>query len=256
MRSETVRLFQTLDHRCGYFPDRLARNLVIDPLAPNLAGVYDHALSRGFRRAGGHVYRPHCRGCQACVPCRVDVNLFRPNRSQRRVLQRAADITLRWRVARFEDEHFALYERYIAARHPGGGMDEPQPEDFRRFLLSPWSRTRYLELREGDRLLATAVSDIGPQGLSAVYTFFEPDLPQRSLGTLAVLKQIELCRQRKLPHLYLGYWIEHHPKMHYKAGFQPLEILHGGQWQPLGDAPSSSVDRDPSAGVQPVAMPG
>jgi arginine-tRNA-protein transferase len=244
MRSETVRLFQTLDHRCGYFSDRLARNLVIDPLAPNLAGVYDHALSRGFRRAGGHVYRPHCRGCQACVPCRIEVAPFQPNRSQRRILQRNADLRTQWRIAAFTDEHFALYERYIAERHPGGGMDEPQPEDFRRFLLSPWSRTRYLELREGDRLLAAAVSDIGPQGLSAVYTFYEPGLPQRSLGTLAVLRQIELCRQRKLQHLYLGYWIENHPKMHYKAGFRPLEVLRAGQWQPLAEIPARATESE------------
>ena len=233
MRSDTVRLFQTLDHRCGYFPDRLARNLVIDPLAPNLAGVYDHALSRGFRRAGGHVYRPHCRGCQACVACRVDVAAFQPTRSQRRVAARNAQVREHWRMASYHPAYFELYERYIGERHPGGGMDDPSPEDFRRFRLSPWSRTRYLELREDGQLLGVAVCDICPQGLSAVYTFFEPDLPQRSLGTLAILRQIEFCRRRGLPHLYLGYWIEDHPKMRYKSRFQPLQILRDGHWQAM-----------------------
>lgn len=233
MRSDTVRLFQTLDHRCGYFPDRLARNLVIDPLAPNLGGVYDHALARGFRRAGGHVYRPHCRGCQACVACRVDVARFRPNRSQRRIARRNAAVEHHWRPALYHPAYFELYERYIGDRHPGGGMDDPSPEDFRRFLLSPWSRTRYLELREAGELLAVAVCDASRQGLSAVYTFFRPDLPERSLGTLAILRQIELCQSRGLPYLYLGYWIENHPKMHYKASFRPLQVLRDGQWEEL-----------------------
>lgn len=237
MRSDTVRLFQTLDHRCGYYPERLARNLVIDPLAPNLAGIYDHALSRGFRRAGGHVYRPHCRGCQACVACRVEVASFVPNRSQRRIARRNARVQHHWRAAVYHPAYFELYERYIGARHPGGGMDDPSPEDFRRFLLSPWSRTRYLELREDGELLAVAVCDAGPSGLSAVYTFYRPDMPERSLGTLAILRQIELCRQRHLPHLYLGYWIEGHPKMHYKAAFRPLQVLRDGEWQTLPDQP-------------------
>ncbi len=236
MRSEVVRLFQTLDHRCGYFPDRLARNLVIDPLAPNLPGVYDHALARGFRRAGGHVYRPHCRGCQACVPCRINIADFRPSRAQKRVAKRNADIQTRWRTARFSPLHFALYQRYIAARHAGGGMDNPQPDDYTRFLLCPWSRTHYLELWLDRVLVAVAVSDSGPQGLSAVYTFFEPDIVDRSLGTYAILCQIEACRKRELGHLYLGYWISGHPKMEYKASFRPLEVLIDGQWQARSNA--------------------
>jgi arginine-tRNA-protein transferase len=173
------------------------------------------------------------------VPCRVEVARFRPSRSQRRILQRNADLQTQWRVADFSEEHFSLYERYIGWRHPGGGMDEPQPEDFRRFLLSPWSRTRYLEIREASRLVAAAVSDIGPQGLSAVYTFYEPELAHRSPGTLAILRQIEFCRERKLPHLYLGYWIEGHPKMDYKACFRPLEVLRDGQWQTLDECAST-----------------
>ncbi|MCB1606825.1 MAG: arginyltransferase [Xanthomonadales bacterium] len=231
MRSEVVRLFQTLDHRCGYYPDRLARNLVIDPLAPNLAGVYDHALARGFRRAGGHVYRPHCRGCQACIPCRIRIADFHPSRAQRRVAKRNRDLQARWRKAGFTPTHFALYQRYIAARHAGGGMDNPEPDDYSRFLLSPWSRTHYLELWLDAQLVAVAVTDSGPQGLSAVYTFFEPEMADRSLGTQAILSQIHACRERGLEHLYLGYWITGHPKMAYKAGFRPLETLVDGQWQ-------------------------
>jgi len=126
-----------------------------------------------------------------------------------------------------------LYRRYLEARHPGGGMDDPSVEDFERFLTCPWSPTRFLELRQGGRLLGVAVTDVLPHGLSAVYTFYEPDLADRGLGTLAILEQIAWARREGLPHLYLGYWIAGHPKMHYKSRFRPLELLGPDGWREL-----------------------
>ena len=230
MKSDLIRVFQTLEHACGYYPEKRARNLVIDPLARGLAQVYGLAVERGFRRSGGHVYRPHCAGCRRCVAARVDVAAFRPDRSQRRTLKRNEDLELRVMPAERTPEIFALYRRYLHARHAEGGMDNPGEADFDRFLASPWSPTRFLELRKDGTLLAVAVTDELPQGLSAVYTFFDPDHAARGLGTCAILRQIELTRRLGLPHLYLGYWIEGHPKMHYKSRFRPLQVLGEGGW--------------------------
>lgn len=233
MRSDRVRLFQTLPHACGYFAERTAQNLVIDPTAPQLDQLYGPALERGFRRAGGHLYLPHCRQCRACTPCRVDVAQFAPDRSQQRCLKRNADLTVREAMPGYNRERHLLYQRYLHHRHPGGGMDEADASDFRRFLTAPWSPTLFLELRLDARLLGVAVTDVCPNGLSAVYTFFDPDEAARSLGTFAILKQVELARRRGLPWVYLGFWIDGHPKMDYKRRFRPLQIRTAEGWQPM-----------------------
>jgi len=233
MKSDVVRLFQTLPHPCGYYADRTAQNLVIDPSAPRIAAAYPIALTQGFRRAGGHVYHPRCPSCQACVPCRIPVEQFVPDRSQRRCEKRNADLEVRMATAGYSREYFDLYCRYLGARHAGGGMDEPCPEDFERFLYTTWSPTSFLELRAANQLLGVAVTDICSDGLSAVYTFFDPQSQSRGLGTWAILNQIALARRLGLAHVYLGYWIAGHPKMHYKANFQPLQILRSGRWENL-----------------------
>lgn len=230
MRSDRVRLFQTLPHACGYYPQRTAQNLVLDPAAPQLDQLYGTALERGFRRAGGHLYLPQCPGCRACVPCRVDVTAFHPDRAQRRCLKRNADIEVTPAMAGYTAERHALYETYLRQRHPGGGMDEADASDFRRFLTAPWSPTVFLELRLRGRLLAVAVTDVCLDGLSAVYTFYDPTLAARGLGNFAVLSQIGLARERGLPWLYLGFWIQGHPKMDYKRRFQPLQVRGRDGW--------------------------
>lgn len=236
MRSDVVRLFQTLPHPCGYFSERTAQNLVIDPSAPQLAALYDQAMQRGFRRAGGHVYLPQCPACRACIACRVAVARFEPDRSQRRCLTRNEDLELRVTPAGYSEEAFDLYQRYLSARHPDGGMDDASPVDFARFLYTTWSPTRFVELRDRDRLVAIAVTDFCADGLSAVYTFFDPNLPRRSLGTHAILSQIRLAAEQGLDYLYLGFWIAGHPKMDYKKRFAGLEILRNGNWQALNRA--------------------
>lgn len=243
MKSDVVRLFQTLPHPCGYFARRVAQNLVIDPASPQLPQIYDAALAKGFRRAGGHVYRPQCPGCHACISARIPVAEFRPDRSQRRCLKRNRDLELRVAAPAFSDEYFDLYRRYLGARHHDGGMDDPATEDFERFLFTAWSPTKFVELRLGERLLAVAVTDFTATGLSAVYTFFDPGESTRGLGTCAILRQIELARERGLAYLYLGFWIARHPKMDYKARFTPLELLDGGAWRRLIPcAPGSRMD--------------
>ncbi len=239
MRSDVVRLFQTLPHPCGYFADRTAQNLVIDPSVPQLPALYEHGLQRGYRRAGGHVYVPHCMGCRACVACRIPVATFEPDRSQRRCLRRNADVEVSVCEAGINDERYALYGRYLQARHRDGGMDDVHPEDFPRFLFTTWSPTRFVEFRVEGRLVGVAVTDVCASGLSAVYTFFDPDEHARGLGTFAILSQIRLAAEWGIEHVYLGFWIRNHPKMDYKARFRPLEVLHLGNWRNI-----ESLDMD------------
>jgi leucyl-tRNA---protein transferase len=229
-KAQIIKVFVSLEHPCGYYPDREARNLVLDPIAEGQKEIYDSAIARGFRRGGGHIYRPYCTKCNACVASRINVKKFRPNRSQRRCLAANADVSITRRPAQFSSEYFDLYQRYLAARHVDGGMDDPDEGDFNRFLFSSWSQTEFIEFRLGQRLLSIAVTDITRAGLSAVYCFFDPDEAIRSLGTFAILSQIELARSAGFEAVYLGFWIDGHEKMHYKSKFSGLEILRRGEW--------------------------
>ncbi len=241
--SDAMRLFHTSEHACGYWPERQARDLVFDPGDPRLAQMYPMALGWGFRRSGNLIYRPHCRGCQACVAVRIPVDEFNTDRSQRRCLARNADLEVRVLPAERNDEHFALYQRYLNARHPGGGMDGHGAAEFDQFLVSTWGQGRFLEVRTrqshgtGD-LLAVAVTDVVADAMSAVYTFYDPDAADRGLGTFAILQQIAWAQRDGKRHLYLGYWIDGHRKMAYKRRYRPLEAFDGQGWSRLaGDDP-------------------
>jgi leucyl-tRNA---protein transferase len=228
-----IRVFQTVEHACGYWPERSASDLVLDPADPALPGLYGYALGLGFRRSGAHVYRPHCSGCRACTPVRIPVAAFRAARSQRRTLARNADLRVSVRPATRDAASFELYRRYVGARHAGGGMDDPSPADFDAFLQCGWSPTCFLQMHLDDTLVAVAVTDVLGDSLSAVYTFFDPTLAARSLGTQAILAQVDYARALGLSYLYLGFWLEGHPKMEYKRRFRPLEFLDGEQWRPF-----------------------
>ena len=234
-QQQAIRLFQTLEHACGYWPDRLSRDLIVDPTDPQLPLVFPQALAMGFRRSGGHVYRPYCIGCRACISVRIPVRRFRPNRAQKRCLGRNADLVVSSGPARRSDENFALYRRYLEARHRGGGMDDPGPENFDAFLSCAWSPTEFMEFRLDGELVAIAVTDVVADALSAVYTFFAPEHAARSLGTFAILSQVNRAREEGRSHVYLGFWLDGHPKMAYKRGFRPLEYLDGAHWRPMPD---------------------
>lgn len=254
-REGDLRVFQTAGHPCGYWPARTARDLVLDPRDPRLPRLYPLALGWGFRRSGDIVYRPHCEGCRACVAVRIPVADFVADRSQRRCLTRNAAIQTRVLPAERNEEHFALYQRYLAARHPQGGMDGHGVAEFDQFLVGAWSESRFLELREHDshRLLAVAVTDVLEDALSAVYTFYDPDEAVRGLGTLAILHQIQWAQREHRAHLYLGYWIAGHAKMDYKRRFTPLEGFDGSAWQRLQFAARDEPFDTP--GIRPLASP-
>ncbi len=239
---EDLRLFHTGEHACGYWPERRARDLVLDPRDPRLPAFYPQALAWGFRRSGDIVYRPHCAACQACVAVRIPTTEFHADRSQRRCARDNAAIESRIVMAQRSDEHLALYQRYLRFRHPAGGMDDHGPTEFEQFLVGSWSQGRFLELRLDGRLVGVAVTDLLPNALSAVYTFFEPELVRRGLGTLAILRQIEWAQRESRQHLYLGYWIQAHRKMDYKRRFQPLEAFDGRQWRRMSVRPAAGAD--------------
>jgi len=226
--------FITPEHPCSYLPEQQAATLFLDPRDTITPELYQRLAEQGFRRSGGHLYRPHCASCQACIPTRVPVRDFVPRRSQRRVAARNADLEMHLEPAAYSDEHYSLYARYVATRHADGDMYPPTKEQFRSFLLSSWSDTRFLSLTLNDQLLCVAVTDQQPDGLSAIYTFFDPDYSERSLGVMAILQQIALAQAMHLPYLYLGYWIRDCEKMRYKIDYRPLQLFSNGRWLTLG----------------------
>lgn len=229
--SQPVRLYLSAEHACGYLSGYAARSAFVDPEWTLNGPRYQRLLEMGFRRSGGHVYRPHCRDCMRCVPVRVPVEQFRPSRSQRRCLQDNDDLRVSLETE-LRDEHFALYRRYLLGRHADGGMDPHDRLAFHNFLECSWMPVRFWSFREHNRLVGVAVVDHLPLALSAVYTFFDPLVAARGLGTLAILKQIEHARERGLSHVYLGYWVGESRKMAYKSRFRPLETLTAQGWVP------------------------
>jgi len=231
MSSQNLNLYLTTEHECGYLPGHVATNLVPDPCVQMNMQLYSQLIELGYRRSGSHTYRPHCSNCQACIPCRIPVDRFKPSRSQRRSLQTNSSCSTLLVTADYSDEHFELYRRYINTRHAGSNMANPIAEDYSMFLYSDWSDTFFLEFRENNQLIAVAVCDQLNSGLSAVYSYFEPDASSRSLGTFCVLKMIEQTKRLGLEHLYLGYLIHGSDKRRYKKSFQPLEVFINNQWQ-------------------------
>lgn len=230
----TIRLYVTAAYPCSYLPGRMARSQVADPALPIDAHNYGEMVRQGFRRSGRHTYRPRCDNCDACIPVRVPVAHFRPNRSQRRTWRHHADLTGRERPLTFDALHYDLYLRYQRARHAGGSMSEDGETQYREFLLQSSVDTRLVEFRTPDeRLMMVSIIDILDDGLSAVYTFFEPGLPGSSLGTYGILWQIRMCQLLNLDYLYLGHWVEQAQTMRYKSNFRPIEQRKDGQWIPL-----------------------
>ncbi len=241
-------LYLSMPHPCSYLPERSSTIVFVDPQQALDTHSYAHFVQQGFRRSGELVYRPYCQDCAACIPVRLPVQRFRPSRGQRRVWARNADVRVTVRPPAFSAEHFALYRHYQAGRHPGSTMDDPDPGKYIGFLRSTQVETEFCELRtratktssraRDGELLGVAVTDVLPDGLSAVYTFYNPDERTRALGVYAILWQIAEARRRGLSWLYLGYWIEQSPKMAYKKNFRPLEALRDGRWDTLaGDRP-------------------
>lgn len=234
-QTQSITLYSGPQHPCGYLPEHTACNWFIDPALALNPGLYSHLLARGFRRSGGFVYRPACPECSACIPVRIPVACFRPKRWATRNLRKNRDLVLSLRNHGISDAAFDLYRKYQRRRHPGGDMDYGNSLQVEGFLYCSWLERLTLEWHLDDRLVAVSILDEVPDALSAVYTFFDPDLTDRSLGTYAILNAIALARSRHHRWLYLGYWVEASRKMRYKARFRPLECYTGNQWRPIDE---------------------
>lgn len=231
----TVRFYASANYPCSYLDGQTSRSLVATPHHLIDSSVYGLLLARGFRRSGNYIYRPLCEQCKQCVPVRLDLARFQPSRSQRRARKHLGEMQIVVTPAHFDSAHFDLYRRYQAHRHPGSSMDSADPAQYEQLVLEGTVNTQMVVFSsphpQDGTLQPRMVSliDMVSDGLSAVYTFFDPNDP-RGLGTASIVWLAEYARQLGLSYLYLGYWIKDSPKMAYKANFVPQQRLLDGSW--------------------------
>ncbi|AXA66687.1 arginyltransferase [Pseudomonas oryzihabitans] len=228
-----LKFYATQPHACSYLPNEQATTLFLDPSQPMNGQIYAELSELGFRRSGDHLYRPHCQLCKACVPARIPIARFRPSRKQTRVLKRNLDIKVTRCDPGFTEERYQLYARYISERHADGDMFPPSRGQFSTFLVSHLPYAFFYEMRVEDRLIGIAVTDVLPNGMSAVYTFYDPSEEKRSLGVFGILWQIAETRRLGLDAVYLGYWIKGCRKMSYKTEYRPIELFVNQRWVAL-----------------------
>lgn len=230
IKEQKPAFYTTPEHECSYLPGRNAITLFADPEFAMDMKIYTSLSKKGFRRSGKHVYKPQCHQCSACVAIRLPVKKFIRNRNQKRNWKRNNDLKIIKTSAIFNYEHYRLYQHYLSVKHPDSGMENPDPESYMNFLITDWATTTFYEFRKMDKLLAVAVVDELLDGLSAVYTFYDPNDINRSMGRYAILTEIEIARNLGMQWLYLGYWITGCKKMQYKDEYKPLEYFYNDAW--------------------------
>ena len=254
--------FVTAPQPCPYLDGKAERKLFTTLRNPDAASVNDFLSLRGFRRSQGVVYRPSCAGCQACLSTRIPVRDFKPGRTLRRVLARNRDLTRHAANAQATEDQYELFRTYLDRRHADGGMAEMDAFEFAAMIEETPVRTRVVEYRRApnreigergpDVLVAACLTDVLADGLSMVYSFFDPAEDRRSLGSYMIMDHLEIARAAGLPYVYLGYWVPGSPKMDYKARFTPFEVYQGEAWRRVENPEAVDPDEDPQA-IDPIA---
>ncbi|MCG9697006.1 arginyltransferase [Shewanella sp. Isolate11] len=228
-KSDTIQVGMTNTFACSYLPEQNEQLLVLQENILNVE-LYEQLISLGFRRSGDTLYKPHCPMCSACQPIRIPVKDFIPSRRQKRTLKNNRDLS--WSIVNSTtDEHYQLYQEYIAKRHYDGPMYPPSRQQYDHFLHCNWLKPQLIELRENGRLIGVAVTDMLPNSLSAIYSFFAPEEHKRSMGSLMILIQCRIAKLLAKEFVYLGYQINESRKMNYKTNYQPYQILTQQGWQ-------------------------
>ena len=228
-KEQHIKIGLTTYNPCSYLKTRSERVAVALDEGLHSSDGYEMLLANGFRRSGGTIYTPYCGTCTACEAIRIAVADFKPSKSQKRLLNKGGD--LHWELKKeMDEEWFDLYSRCISSRHFEGTMYPPKKDQFFEFAKCDWLNTQFLHIYQNDTLVAIAVTDIMDKCASAFYTFFDPEFPL-SLGTIAILFQIEFCQKQEKQWLYLGYQIDECPAMNYKVRFQRHQRLVNHRWQ-------------------------
>jgi len=228
---DSLRLFATYEHSCPYLPNKHSVNAIVDPKYPMEVTLYSKMINEGYRRSGKQVYRPYCPDCNECISTRIPVNEFKRSRSQKRNWRLNQDLDVTENNDSFSSEYGDLYTQYLSTRHPDGEMEPEAVDDFSAFVKTNWCNTSFYEFRKDNKLLCVAAVDQLEQGLSAVYTFFNPEVSRkRGLGTYALLWEIEQAKQKNLDYVYPGYWIKDSDKMRYKTHFRPIYGRVNAKW--------------------------
>ncbi|WP_171228133.1 arginyltransferase [Ruegeria sp. HKCCA4008] len=229
--------YVTAPQPCPYLDGRMERKLFTALQGEGAEQLNNSLSQQGFRRSQNVLYRPSCTDCAACLSARIDVSAFRPTKSQKRAVKRNGYLQRRATSPWATDEQYELFRRYLDTRHADGGMADMDVFEFAAMIEETPIRSRVVEYADpetGD-LIAVSLTDVLDDGLSMVYSFYDPNQPQNSLGTYMILDHIEIAREAGLPFIYLGYWVPGSPKMGYKAKFSGLEAYVQGEWQKIKD---------------------
>ena len=254
--------YVTAPQPCPYLDGRTERKLFTALQVDNAQDLNDSLSQQGFRRSQNVLYRPSCAECSACLSARIDISRFTPTKSQKRVIRRNVDVSRRATSPWATEAQYDLFRTYLDARHSDGGMAEMDVFEFAAMIEETPIRSRVVEYALNDELIAAGLTDVLADGLSMVYSFFDPDLERHSLGTYLILDHIRIAQEANLPYVYLGYWVPGSQKMGYKANFAGLEIFTGGRWQPVPDPNKISADMHPlsndpiSEQVANIRLPG
>ncbi|MFN3724029.1 MAG: arginyltransferase [Paracoccaceae bacterium] len=251
--------YVTAPQSCPYLEGRMERKLFTALQGEHAQRLNDTLSKQGFRRSQNVLYRPSCSECSACLSARIRVADFQPSRTQRRIMRRTAHLRRNATSPWATEDQFALFRRYLDARHADGGMADMDIFEFAAMIEETPIKSRVIEYtrpREARErsaaLAAVCLTDVFDDGLSMVYSFYDPDLTDLSLGTHIILDHIAIAREAGLPYVYLGYWVPGSRKMGYKAGFSALEIYKGGEWQDLGDPAAHRAEMHPLS-MDPIA---